>query len=136
LAHRAPIPFACRYTLKADPLNSAPLTQTGQPNFRRMQLMKRILIVSAAVVLGALGLMAAEQASAQRVMVPGQGPERGMQGTYGFWAASQPANSNRVGIFIAHRIPGKDPELYYCSSPADAASKDPAICKRMENFPK
>lgn len=98
--------------------------------------MNRILIVSAAVALGALGLMVAEEASAQRVMVPGQGPDRGMQGTYGFWAASQPANSNRVGIFIAHRIPGKDPELYYCSSPADATSKDPAVCKKMENFPK
>jgi hypothetical protein len=97
--------------------------------------MKRILIASAAVALAAAGLVAFESANAAGVMVPGQEPDRPMQGTYGFWPASQPANSSKVGIFIARRIPGKTPELFYCSSPFDASSKDPAVCKKMENFP-
>ena len=98
--------------------------------------MKRILIASAAVALGAVGLLTMGEANAAAVAIPGGGgPDRSMQGTYGFWPASQPANSGKVGIFIARRIPGKAPDLYYCSSPADASSKDPATCKKMENFP-
>ncbi len=97
--------------------------------------MKRILIASAVIALGAAGLVAVEQANAAAVTIPGAGPDRSMQGTYGFWAASQPANSGKVGIFIARRNPGKAPDLYYCSSPADASSKEPAVCKKMENFP-
>jgi hypothetical protein len=95
--------------------------------------MKRILIASAAVALGVAGLAAV--ASAAGVMIPPPGQDKSMQGTFGFWPASQPANSGKVGIFIARRIPGKTPELYYCSSPTDAASKDPAVCKKMEGFP-
>ena len=95
--------------------------------------MKMTLIASAAVVLGAIALGAAGQAIAQP---PGGNLVPPMRGTYGFWPASQPANSNRVGIFIARRMPDKDPELYYCSAPTDATSKDPAACKKMENFPK
>jgi hypothetical protein len=98
--------------------------------------MKRILIASAAVVLAVAGLVAIEGTSIAGIVIPGQGADRTMQGTYGFWPASQPANSGKVGIFIARRSPGNPPELYYCSSPADATSKDPAACKRMENFPK
>lgn len=97
--------------------------------------MKRLLIASAA--LGAVGLVAMGGAFAAGVVMPNPGgvDRPMMQGTYGFWPASQPANSSRVGIFIARRMPGKTPELYYCSSPADATSKDPAACKKMENFP-
>jgi hypothetical protein len=97
--------------------------------------MKRILITSTVMAFGVVGLVAAGQANAAAVPVPGAGPERPMQGTYGFWPASQPANSGKVGIFIARRVPGKSPELYYCSSPADAGSQERAVCKRMENFP-
>jgi hypothetical protein len=98
--------------------------------------MKRILISSTVIALTAAGLVAANAAA---VSVPGEGPGPGqgpaMQGTYGFWPASQPANSSKVGMFVARRTPGKPPELYYCSTPADASSKEPAVCKKMENFP-
>jgi hypothetical protein len=98
--------------------------------------MKRILIASAAVALGAVGLGAIAQANAATMPIPGAEPDRSALGTYGFWPASQPSNSSKVGIFIARRIPGQVPVLFYCSSPADATSKDPAACKKMENFPK
>jgi hypothetical protein len=98
--------------------------------------MKKTLIASAAVTFGAIGLVAAGDAAAQLPQHPGNSMQEQMRGTYGFWPAPVPANSNHVGIFIARRVPGQDPKLYYCSSPADATSKDPAACKQMENFPK
>jgi hypothetical protein len=98
--------------------------------------MKRILIGSAVIALGAMGLVAAGQAIAQQQQRVGGAMPDSTRGTYGFWPAPVPANSNHVGIFIARRVEGQDPKLYYCSSPADATSKDPAACKQMENFPK
>jgi hypothetical protein len=97
--------------------------------------MKKILIASAAIALGAVGLMAAEQAFAQR---PPPGTyQTTPQGQYAFFAASQPADSKTVGIFIARRMPNApSPELYYCSSPSDAASKAPTACKKVDAFPK
>jgi hypothetical protein len=99
--------------------------------------MRTILIAPAVIALGAFGFMAMGQAGAQPRVPPGMMQERTPQGTFGFFAASQPANSNRVGIFVARRLPNEaSPELFYCSSPADAASKDPAACKKIDALPK
>ena len=97
--------------------------------------MKKILIASAAIALGAVGLMATEQAFAQR---PPPGTyQTTPQGQFAFFVANQPADSKTVGIFVAHRMPNTtSPELYYCSSPADASSKDPTNCRKIEGFPK
>ena len=97
--------------------------------------MKKILIASAAIALGAIGLVAAEQAFAQKA--PPGTYQTTPSGQYAFFAASQPADSKTVGIFIARRMPNApSPELFYCSSPADASSKDPTNCKKVEAFPK
>lgn len=101
--------------------------------------MKRsILIASVAVALGAVGLMATQQAMAQK-QPPGAPPgtyQTSPQGQFAFFPASQPANSNRVGIFIARRLQGKEPEMFYCSSPVDAASQDPTACKKIDSVTK
>jgi hypothetical protein len=95
--------------------------------------MKKALIASAIVALGAIAaVVVAQEAVAQRPAPPGAYQR---QGQFGFFAASQPANSTHVGIFIASRTPGEQPELFYCSSPEDAASKDPASCRKIP-FPK
>jgi hypothetical protein len=77
----------------------------------------------------------AQQAFAQR---PPPGTyQTTPSGQYAFFAASQPADSKTVGIFVARRMPNTtSPELYYCSSPADASSKDPTNCRKIEAFPK
>ena len=98
--------------------------------------MKMTLIVSAVIALGAAGLMTVGQAGAQQRAAANMMQIRQPEGSYGFFAASQPANSNRVGIFVARRVLGKPPELYYCSAPPDATSKDPAACKHIDAFPK
>ncbi|MGH6877685.1 MAG: hypothetical protein ACREHV_09960 [Rhizomicrobium sp.] len=97
--------------------------------------MKKALIVSAALALGAIAMVAASgEAIAQR---PPPGTyQTTPQGSYAFFPASQPANSNKVGIFVARRMPGKGPELFYCSSPADAGSKDQTACRPIPAFPK
>lgn len=97
--------------------------------------MKNILLASAAVAFGAVALLAAEQALAQPRQPPGT-YETTPVGQYAFFAASQPANSKNVGIFIARRLPQKAPQLFYCSSPSDAAAKDPTSCRAINAFPK
>ena len=99
---------------------------------------RRILIASAAVALGAAGLLAAQEAMAQK-NPPGAPPgtyQTTPQGQFAFFPASQPANSNHVGIFIARRMPNKEPEMFYCSSPADAASQDAPTCKKIDSLSK
>ncbi|HEX4079348.1 MAG TPA: hypothetical protein VHX61_10820 [Rhizomicrobium sp.] len=97
--------------------------------------MKKALIVSAVLALGAVAIVAvAGEAIAQR---PPPGTYQVTpQASYAFFAASQPANSNKVGIFVARRKPNAQPELFYCSSPADAASKDRTDCRSISAFPK
>ncbi|HTT84742.1 MAG TPA: hypothetical protein VMF67_14790 [Rhizomicrobium sp.] len=97
--------------------------------------MKKILVAPAAITLGIVGFTAGWQASAQPKPPPGMMQVRQPEGTFGFFPANQPANSNRVGIFVARRLPGKQPELYYCSTPTDATSKDAAACKQINAFP-
>jgi hypothetical protein len=96
--------------------------------------MKKILIASVAVALGAAGLVAAGQALAQKT--PPGTYQTTPQGQFAFFPASQPADSKNVGIFIARRMPGQGPEIFYCSSPADAGAKDPTNCKKIDAFPK
>jgi hypothetical protein len=96
--------------------------------------MKMILVASAAIALGAVGSMALAQNAPPKVP-PGMMQERTPQGAFGFFPASEPANSNRVGVFVARRMPGKQPDLYYCSSPVDAKSQDATACKHIDGFP-
>ncbi|HEY3778954.1 MAG TPA: hypothetical protein VGL35_12945 [Rhizomicrobium sp.] len=97
--------------------------------------MKKILIASAASAFAAIALVAAGQALANR-----QGPagtyEDTAAGQFAFFAASQPANSTHVGIFIARRLPGKGPQLYYCSSPSDAGAAEKTGCRPIPAFGK
>ncbi|MGH6888128.1 MAG: hypothetical protein ACREHF_02855 [Rhizomicrobium sp.] len=98
--------------------------------------MKRLLTASAAVAFGAVALVAADQALAQRQGPPAGTYERTPVGQYAFFAASQPANATHVGIFIARRLPQKAPQLYYCSSPSDAGSQQKTACREIKAFPK
>lgn len=97
--------------------------------------MKKILLASAAAALFAVALVAGEQAFAARQNPPGT-YESTPVGQYAFFAASQPANSNHVGIFVARRLPQKAPQLFYCSSPSDAGAQQKTACREINAFPK
>jgi hypothetical protein len=86
-----------------------------------------VIAICAAVMAGAAATAAIQ--SVPRPTVPNMPPN------FGLFVANQPTSSNRVGIFVARRQNGMA-SLYYCSSPADANSKDPSGCKEIQGFPK
>ena len=89
----------------------------------------KIAFLGVALVAATLALGAA--AFAQKRFppsVPGQPP------TIVFFVANEPSTSGRVGIFVARRANGIA-SLYYCSTPADALSKEPNGCKTINGFP-
>jgi len=97
--------------------------------------MKKALIVTAALALGAAAIVAVSGGAIAQRTPPGT-YQTTPEGQFAFFAASQPANSTHVGIFIARRLPQKAPELFYCSSPSDANAKEATACRPISGFPK
>lgn len=69
-----------------------------------------------------------------RVLAPNYPVPPGAAASYALFVANMPQGSNKVGVFIARRMGGLA-SVFYCSSPADAASKDPSACREVKGFP-
>ena len=82
-----------------------------------------VVAVTAALVIGA---------SAIEMPAGPMGPHA--PANYGFFVAQQPANGNRVGVFIARRAQGVA-TLYYCSTPSDPSANGTSGCKELSGFP-
>jgi hypothetical protein len=96
-------------------------------------MLKPKIIVIGAVIAGvglALGAAALARTMPQGYPVP-PGP---MAASYALFPVTVPQGSNRVGIFVARRL-GSQANVYYCSSPIDALSKDAGGCREIKGFP-
>lgn len=83
-------------------------------------------IAAASIALGAVALA--------RVMPPNYPVPPGAAASYALFVANMPQGSNKVGVFIARRF-GAEASVYYCSSPADATSKEASGCREIRGFP-
>jgi hypothetical protein len=91
----------------------------------------KIIVIGAALAGVCLALGAAALA---RTMPQGYPVPPGMAASYALFPVTVPQGSNRVGIFVARRL-GSQANVYYCSSPIDALSKDSGGCREIKGFP-
>ena len=91
----------------------------------------KFIVIGAVIAAVSLALGAAALA---RVMPPGYPVPPGTAASYALFVANMPQGSNKVGVFVARRL-GGEASVFYCSSPADATSKDPSGCREIKGFP-
>jgi hypothetical protein len=101
-----------------------------QPRESEM-LKSKFMIIGSAIAAASLALGAVALA---RAMPPNYPLPPGMGASYALFPVTVPQGSNRVGIFVARRL-GAQANVYYCSSPIDALSKDAGGCREIKGFP-